>query len=170
MKQRKRIRYSGPASERFWKRVVIPDSVDGCWEWTGCVNEKGYGVFRTDESRNMLAHRYCWVSMFGPISGPRFALCHHCDNPKCVNPEHLFLGTLADNNEDMRQKGRSKTPTPKRGSASPNARLSDAAVAEILATKGEVTSRDLSDKYGVALCTVKRVRQGKTWKHINYDS
>jgi hypothetical protein len=91
--------------ERFILRVK---KGRGCWEWTGARNWKGYGVLRVDE-RNQLAHRIAYQLAYGETPFDLYVL-HHCDNPGCVRPDHLFLGTLADNNADMRAKGRNWWP------------------------------------------------------------
>lgn len=84
--------------ERFWSHV----NKDGdCWLWTGSLNNHGYGTFGSGE----LSHRISWVFAYGTIPVGLFVL-HHCDNPLCIRPEHLFLGTQSDNVRDMLAKGR----------------------------------------------------------------
>lgn len=91
---------------RFWDGVDKQPG-DGCWEWTGHCNDGGYGrVTRQTEDR--LAHRYAWELENGPIPDGMF-VCHHCDNPPCVRPDHLFLGTHTDNMRDAQRKGRRPT-------------------------------------------------------------
>jgi hypothetical protein len=98
-------KYQVPIVDRFWARV---QKSDGCWEWTGAVNSRngGYGVIGISGSRKLtVTHRLSWEIHHGPIPDGLWVL-HRCDNRKCCNPEHLFLGTHADNMRDMTAKGR----------------------------------------------------------------
>jgi HNH endonuclease len=86
---------------RFWDKVLVGDN---CWEWQGYKDQRGYGRTRID-GKGLLTHRVAWTIWNGPI--PDGALvCHHCDNPSCVRPAHLFLGTHRDNTRDMLDKDR----------------------------------------------------------------
>ncbi len=88
----------------------ISKEIDACWIWDGFKNKRGYGMLKTGR-KTAYAHRVAWELANGPIDGSLWVL-HKCDNPPCCNPDHLFLGTAADNNADRHSKGRTKMPVP----------------------------------------------------------
>jgi hypothetical protein len=94
-----------PVSERFWEKV---QKGDGCWEWQGAFFRRGYGAFKV-LGKTVKAHRFSYEMDRGPIPSGMF-VCHSCDNPGCVRPEHLFLGTPDENVQDMMSKGRAGNP------------------------------------------------------------
>jgi HNH endonuclease len=95
-------RPKGDEEFRFWFRV---DKTGDCWTWTGGKSRNGYGAFWTKEKRLVRASRFSYEQHYGPIPNG-MVVCHRCDNPPCVRPDHLFLGTQSDNMRDMWQKGR----------------------------------------------------------------
>lgn len=97
-----RIKPTPNVEARFWSKVRVGP---GCWDWGAGCSAKGYGVFHLSRRIQVRAHRMAWVFNYGAIPEGLFA-CHRCDNPKCVRPDHLFLGTPLDNMRDMWAKGR----------------------------------------------------------------
>ena len=143
--------------ERFWSKV---DKSGECWLWTGARDASGYGRFHVGLNRNsaMLAHR---VS-YGMVTGERpEAVCHHCDTPSCVRPDHLFGGTRSDNNRDMVEKGRHFTGVHLRGQRAANAKLTDSQANDIRLLYGTgVSQRQVARAYGVSQRTVAKIVTG----------
>jgi hypothetical protein len=151
-----------PVAERFASKFEIAES--GCWHWTGRLEANGRGRMRI-AGRYVLAHRVSYELHKGPIP-PGLLVCHHCDNPRCVNPEHLFLGTVADNSADMVRKGRSHHHNgSRRGAGNPNAKLSTADVELIrqAVARGQ-DDASVAVRFGVTRTTIKDIRLGKTWR------
>jgi hypothetical protein len=152
-------------SERFWPKADVGHS-DDCWEWQAARDELGYGFFRMTSGENMWkAHRAAWVLIHGLIP-PGLIVCHHCDNPPCVNPSHLFLGTPQDNVDDRVRKGRSSRLISHFGETSPKAKLTAAQVAEIRErySAGGVYQRELGEEFGVDQTQIGRIVRGVRWK------
>lgn len=95
-----------PTEIRFAQKYEV-NPVTGCWEWQACTNNIGYGFIR-DSGKMRTAHRVSYELFKGLIPAGKI-VCHTCDNPKCVNPDHLWIGTNKDNYDDMVRKGRAKT-------------------------------------------------------------
>jgi hypothetical protein len=148
---------------RLMRRVAV--SPTGCWEFTGARNRRGYGLFSAQGLQKILAHRAAWLLRFGALGG-RFVL-HRCDNPPCVNPAHLFLGTQAENLADMVAKGRHGRGGP-RGQRHDMAVLTERDVIEIRRTysDGGANLPQLAARFGVGKSTVHRVVHRLTWKHV----
>ncbi len=114
----------GTVEERFWAKV---QKSDGCWAWTASKDRKGYGCFRISRREGIQAHRLSYILHFGAVLDGDL-VCHHCDNPSCVRPEHLFSGSPGKNTADMIGKGRWSRPPVFRGDAHPLRRRPELAV------------------------------------------
>ncbi len=159
-----RLTKNATLSERVWDKV---QKTDNCWEWTGAKNPKGYGML-TYHNEQFLVHRVSYELAFGPIP-PGIWVLHHCDNPACVRPDHLFLGTVLDNNRDMTQKGRHGY-TGSLGESHPNHLLTEDVVRQIRAEYKAHTRGlriELAKKYGVTPATIKDVVSRRSWRHVN---
>ncbi len=144
---------------QFWARV---DTSGVCWVWTGAKNSGGYGDIRYD-GRKVGTHRVAWELTNGPIPNGLWVL-HRCDNPPCVRPDHLFLGTNTDNMRDRASKGRTNQ---RKGEKSPHAKLTWASVREMRQRRQDgVRVIDLASEYGVAQSTVSELLAGGTWREV----
>ena len=151
---------SRPAAQRFWPRTKVGGG--GCWEWQGERLACGYGRLRVGRKK-VLAHRFAYELLRGPIPTGLF-VCHHCDNRPCVNPDHLFLGTAADNARDMTAKGRH---APMGGFNHPNAKLTAEEILEVVRLrKAGVRRQAVAERYGISLQTVSLITCGKRWQCV----
>lgn len=130
-----------PVADRFWSRVA--KSVEACWLWTGSKDDDGYGLAFFWHRRRIKAHRLSWELNRGPIPAGLDVL-HSCDNPPCVRPDHLFLGTQVENMEDARRKGRLAQVPSETAAAISEAYRSGAAISAI------------RERFGVAIRTIYR--------------
>lgn len=151
-----------PIEERFWAKV---NKTDTCWLWTGAVRRFGYGVINSGR-KSEAAHRVSWTLHYGPIPDGMCVL-HQCDVPACVNPDHLFLGTYADNNRDMKEKGRARGGG-QQGEKCNKAKLTAQQVIEIRNKYAESSPllRELSVQYGVGLDVIQAIVHGDIWKSV----
>lgn len=137
--------------ELIMKHIVV-DPVTGCWNWTGYKNKAGYGNvsrWTNGKRKGLLVHRYVYEQFKGPLIG----LClHHCDNPTCCNPEHLYDGTHQQNTDDMVSRGRMKYGIQKNGT-----KLSDEAYLDIV-TNRHITNADMAREYGVSPSHISHLR------------
>ena len=153
--------------KRFWRKVV-KGSADECWAWTGAKSRPGYGVLTMMDPKpvNRLAHRLSWAIAHGDPP-PDMAVCHTCDNPPCVNPAHLFLGTRGDNLADMRRKGRGSPPPHYTGSKHHSTPFTEADVLEIRAACAAGANQSaIARKWGVSSNAINRIVHRKSWTHI----
>ncbi len=169
------VRPPRPSDEqRFWSKVNRGGGSDQCWEWSEAKNRRGYGKFWRNGS-TLGTHRVAWELSNGSIPNGLF-VCHHCDNPACCNPKHLFLGTLQDNVDDMVSKGRgssglshaarirAKVP---RGECSWNAKLDSDSVLKIVESLRLGRSQyEIAAEFCVSQHTISSIATGKTWAHV----
>jgi hypothetical protein len=147
--------------ERFWSKVlVIPFSE--CWLWTGEINEGGYGLLYIKEKARP-AHRVSWELNRGSIP-EKLKVCHKCDNPPCVRPDHLFLGTQRDNVYDMIKKGRMGLRGQNKGVINGACKLSPELVLEIRADNRKRC--EIARHYKISDVQVFRIKNRINWKHV----
>lgn len=150
-------------AESVRQRLVagIQAEGDGCWEWQRARNSRGYGILWVDGATQR-THRLVWEVARGPIPDGMCVL-HRCDNPACNRPDHLFLGTQADNVTDMVQKGRAAI-----GETNGQSKITTDQVVEIRQryAKGGVTQQELAEEYGVSRSGVSLVVNGRRWSWL----
>lgn len=151
------------ALKRFESKYMC-GGIDDCWEWQGSKQKRGYGFFGIQENgvsrKTYSAHRLAWAIANNQDIPPGKMICHSCDNPSCVNPKHLYLGTGFDNNTDTIKRGRA---TRKTGSACSWAKLSEQDVKEIRASNDKQVV--LAMRYGVSASHISRIKNSdrKLW-------
>ena len=149
--------------ERLDKHSGI-NGATGCKEWVKHCNASGYGVVWMD-GKAVGSHRAAWVAANGAIPEGLHVL-HRCDNRKCINPDHLFLGTNSDNVADKVSKNRQFRPYAK-GEANRHAKLTTAKAQAIrIWGKTGLSNKKIADKFGVCIMTVSFIRNNKTWTHV----
>jgi hypothetical protein len=152
------------SSPEYVKSRVLNESVKddrGCWNWTG---KSKRGSLLALDGKDDLAYRVSYILFNGPINDGLF-VCHHCDNMRCCNPEHLFLGTHQDNMDDMANKGRRVV-----GSAVSCSKLTEKDVIEMrkMFKTGGFTRTRLGELFNVSRTTATRIIEGKQWKHVPF--
>lgn len=148
----------------FWSRVDIRED-DECWLWTADRTADGYGranFYSKDGKRIRAAHRIAYELHYGKEPGESH-VCHKCDNPPCVNPHHLFLGTNVENHADKKRKGRAPT-----GDGNWMAAIPSKYIPEIRRMRREdgLTNKQIARKFAVCESTISHICTGRSWKHI----
>lgn len=149
--------------ERFNEMVVV-DKATGCWEWQGAKDKDGYGSFRGHTDDGVLynrAHRFsiAYFKKEHPSTGEN--VCHACDNPSCCNPEHLFIGTPKQNQQDKMEKGRGVFH---RGEKRPNAKITEDIVISIRADTR--LQKEIAEQYGLTQTTISDIKRRRSWAHV----
>lgn len=154
------IHYTAKDVERFWAKVDKSGGEDACWIWQGGFTGK-YGCFWIN-GKNKYAHRIAWGITFGEIPDGLFA-CHHCDNPACVNPNHLFIGTALENMQDRDKKGRH---VPHKGTDNGNSKLTWDQVREIrrIYREEHVSLTQLGKRYSICIPHIWAIVNNINWK------
>lgn len=162
---------------RFWKYVTKSTDPDGCWHWAGTCDLAGYGRLNVNHRPHM-AHRLSWIIHNGSIPDG-MNVCHRCDNPPCVNPNHLFLGTQRDNIMDCFRKGRARRAkgadtgwythpdSMARGEANGRSKVTEEVVMAIRTRYAAgVGPRQLAREYGIHRETIRMIVARRTWTHL----
>lgn len=155
------VLYRARATDRFWSKVdkngpTVRPELGPCWVWVGTRYTNGYGQAAARGRAERIAHRVSWALTFGSVPDDLWVL-HRCDNPPCVRPDHLYLGTGTDNAHDMWDRNRHPR----------TARLTESDVAQIRAAAARGVSRqELAHRYGVQYMTITDVIWRRTWKHV----
>lgn len=149
-----------PIKQRFEEKYTV-NRVTGCWDWHGSKNKKGYGhMGRPGSNRLIKAHRASYLIHNGYLPDDEF-VCHRCDNPSCVNPNHLFLGSHKENMKDMTDKGRQA-----KGENCRTSKLTSGDVVSIRKEAASKTQAQLARDYGVSPGYVWGLLNNLYWKHV----
>lgn len=161
--------FSSSICRRFWEKVDKIGPMQGreigrCWKWIGACDKSGRGRIASIGRNGVpaLAYRVSWLIHHGEIPSG-FDVCHKCDNPNCVNPDHLFVGTRKDNMRDAHSKGRIQ-----KGSSRPLAKLNEADVVEILNAHffHKSTNQSLADRFNVSHQRISKIVNRRIWRHV----
>jgi len=163
--------------KEYFEDKFIPEPNSGCWLWLGALDHDGYGSFYVKRNVEPKAHRFSYELYCEPIP-ENLSVLHKCDNPCCVNPDHLFVGTQDDNMKDMKNKGRHRNPEinglklhpekAARGEKVNTAKLTEKDCYKVVEYyKQGYTQKQISEIYNVHYTTIGGVINGRYWKHLN---
>lgn len=166
---------SGTIEQRFRSKVFVAEP-DACWPWSGASLPRGYGKITDVAGRTLLAHRVAWELEHGEIPAGMLVL-HHCDNPRCCNPAHLYVGTYADNSADALSRGRMprgdghysrRFPSlVSRGEGHTFARLTDEDIPSVFVLRAAGWSiRRIARYFNIAANSIKVILNGTGWRHV----
>lgn len=155
---------------RFWAKVDVRGPHE-CWEWLASKFQYGHGRFCAGRYQTS-ANRWSLAFTLGRMPSRFEYACHHCDNPSCVNPQHLYLGDPQSNTNDARMRGRLRPGVVswngrRRGERNSNAKLTEREVRKIRSLRGIKTASDLAKKFNVSRATVSYIWTRKVWSHIH---
>lgn len=150
--------------ERFWRKVKKRQSHE-CWDWAGVCDTSGYGQIEINR-KSIKTHRFSWEIHFGKIPD-EMCILHYCDNPKCVNPNHLWLGTKKDNSDDKVNKNRQT-----KGEDVWCSKLTEDQVKEIrqLCCEKKLMKKEIAKMFNISNATISAIHTSKAWRHINNDN
>jgi hypothetical protein len=153
-----------PLEDRLWEKIAVSEP-EACWEWQGSRDSGGYGHIVDDDWRLRKAHRV--VASLSGLHVGDLDVCHACDNRRCCNPRHLFVGSHADNMRDRDRKGRTVLPPARPGSANSQARLTEQDVDEIRWLHASNHPRRwIATAFCVSPSAVSLIVRRKTWRHV----
>lgn len=148
----------GDSNKLFSRFMEKVNKTESCWIWMGSKHPRGYGCFCGGNTAT--AHRYSYEHFVGPIPDG-LCVCHKCDNPSCVNPDHLFVGTHTDNMLDKMAKGRGNHLV---GSKHPKSKLSEA---DVLAIRADVRKQiEIAAAFGIKQAQVSEIKRRVAWSHV----
>lgn len=160
--------FQGILIDLYWQKVVIPEDLDACWGWSGTTDVRGYAIIKVyngSRQQEFKASRIAYLAHHG--TWPVHWALHHCDNPPCTSPRHVYDGTPADNVRDRESRRRGRIPD-NRGERHGHARLTAVKVREIRArydgTRGIV--QRLAIEYGISRQSITDLLNGRTWTHV----
>ena len=149
--------------DRFWEKVDVRGP-DDCWEWLACKVKGGYGFLSVNSKHQYATHILFYIrNGHWPLKGR--TANHNCDNPGCLNPKHLYLGTQKSNARDREERGRGNQA---KGEQQGNAKLTEKEVREIkrLLEQGDMSQTEIGDMFGVICGQISNINTGKNWSHV----